>query len=123
MRLVELDPRFVGAGGEGVFNADNTPATPREGVGLSFLCPCPTCTAKRTGDPDHDFYLRVFVGFSNPLDGGPVFDSGGPKWAREGETFDTLRLSPSILRHKIGEDGCDWHGYVGLTVPGEVTTC
>lgn len=124
MRLTELDPRFVGAGGEGVYNADGTPAVERHGVGLSFLCPCAECTAKRTGEPDQDFYLRVFVGFANPLDGGPAFESGGPKWARVGDTFDTLQLSPSILSDKA-KGGCGWHGYVGgppTNIPGEVTT-
>jgi len=145
MKLLELDPRFVGAGGEGVYtqgppcaqcfpNADGTaaaceacegrgytllPAPARTGVGVSFLCPCATCTAKRTGNSDEDWYLRVFVGFSNPLDGGPAYDPRpGAQWARTGDTFETLTLRPSILR--TPPFGCGWHGFV---TNGEVTSC
>ncbi len=111
MRLVDLDPHWVGGGGEGVYQpSDRTcpmcagagceachqsgkeyePAPARHGVGLSFLCPCAPCTAKRTGDPHQDFYLRVFVGFANPLDGGPPYDPRpGAQWQRTGDTFDT----------------------------------
>lgn len=122
MRLTDLHPRFYGAGGPGIFNADMTPATPRSGIGVSFDCPCPTCTAKRTGDHDHDWYLRHFVAFKNPLDGGPTWTSHPtePTWQRTGETFETLQLSPSILSDPT-KGGCGWHGYVGLSIPGEVT--
>lgn len=123
MRLTELDPRWVGAGGEGVSDHAGNPVPERHGVGVSFLCPCPTCTAKRTGGED-DWYLRVFVSLANPLDGGPAYDPRpNQQWTRDGETFETLRLAPSIQRHRVGEGGCDWHGHVGLTTPGEVTTC
>jgi hypothetical protein len=127
VRLTELDPRFVGAGGEGVYNtgADGqlVPAPERHGVGLTFLCPCPECTSRRTGESAQDFYLRGYVSFENPLDGGPPFESASerPKWHRVGETFETLQLSPSILSDRA-KGGCGWHGYVGLHLPGEVTT-
>lgn len=103
MRLTDLDPRWVGAGGEGISNADGTPASERHGVGLSFKCPC--------GRP-HDPYDRVYVGFANPLDGGAAFESNSPKWTRTGDTFETLTLTPSIQRHQTGEHGCDWHGFI-----------
>lgn len=144
MRLTDLDPRFVGAGGEGVYqptdrlcprcNGDNSaacepchgtgkeyePAPERHGVGVSFLCPCPTCTPQRTGDRAKDFHLRVFVGFRNPLDGGPPHDSReAAQWERTGETFDTLTLRPSILS-AAEKGGCGFHGFV---TNGEVTTC
>lgn len=143
MRLTELDPRWVGAGGEGIFQPSDRPcskcngvgcdechqtgkeyepAPERHGVGISFLCPCAECTGKRTGEEDKDFYLRVYVGFANPLDGGPPHDPRpGAQWQRTGETFETLQLSPSILSDKA-KGGCGWHGYVGKDVPGEVTT-
>lgn len=124
MRLTELDPRWVGAGGEGILNADGTKATKRHGVGLSFLCPCSTCTALRTNYPDEDFHLRVFVGFTNPIDEGATLDSDGPKWTRVGDTFETLTLQPSILSQKE-KGGCGWHGYIGGPggdKPGEVVT-
>lgn len=121
VRLTDLNPRWVGAGGKGVSNADGSPATERHGVGISFDCPCAPCTAKRTGDQDTDFYLRVFVGFRNPVDGGPAFDPRpGAQWERAGDDFATLTLTPSILRHRIGDSGCDWHGWV---TNGEVTSC
>jgi hypothetical protein len=120
MKLIDLDPKWVGAGGEGVYDKDGQPAPQRHGVGVSFLCPCPQCTAKRTGDPDEDFYLRVFVGFRNPIDGGPAYDPReGAQWNRTGDTFQALTLTPSILRHRVGNGGCDWHGFV---TNGDVTT-
>lgn len=145
MRLVELDPFFYGAGGEGIHSPtgracptclpgkprasceicfgkalEYEPAKKREGIGLSFLCPCSTCVSKRTGQRDQDYQLRHYVSFANPIDGGEKW-SQGPWWQRTGETFDTLQLSPSILSDPA-KGGCGWHGYVGLSVPGEVTT-
>ncbi len=100
MKLRDLDARFVGAGGDGVFNADGTPAKERHGVGLSFKCPC---------GGEHHEYDQVFVAFANPLDGGPPFGNG-PKWQRTGDTIDDITLSPSIQRMDPG--GCRWHGFV-----------
>lgn len=119
MKLTELNPRWVGAGGEGVSDKDGNPVPERHGVGLSFDCPCASCAAKRTGNEESDFYLRVFVGFANPLDGGPPHDPRpGAQWQRTGDTFETLTLTPSIQRHRVGDGGCDWHGFV---TNGEVT--
>lgn len=118
MRLTELNPKFVGYGGEGITDAQGNPVPWRDGVGLSFDCPCPQCSARRGKEGEAvDFYLRVFVPFSNPLDGGPPIDPKG--WHRVGETFDSLQLSPSILDMMR----CKWHGFVGEKIPGEVTTC
>ena len=105
-KLRDLDAQFVGAGGDGIFNADGSPVPPRSGIGLSFKCPC----------GKHDEYDRVFVSFSNPLDGGPPIDRGYsgdkklPTWDRTGETIDTITLKPSIQRMDPG--GCRWHGFV-----------
>lgn len=121
MRLTDLNPEFLDAGGEGVFQSDGSPAPLRIGVGLQFDCPCPRCTARRTGDRDADYHLRHFVPFENPLGGGEG-ETRHPKWQRRGDTFDTLQLSPSILSD-VAKGGCGWHGYVGLSIPGEVTTC
>lgn len=105
MKLVDLDPRWVGAGGEGVSNADGTPATPRHGVGLSFRCPCGTHAPDRAFETD-----RVIILLENPLDGLGRFDATleGHYWTRVGDTFETLTLTPSIQR--VG--GCGWHGFV-----------
>lgn len=103
MKLVDLHPHWVGAGGEGITSADGTPAPRREGIGIMFDCPC--------GQPDD----VVFVHMKPPLDGGPVLP-GTRCWDRVGDTFETLSLTPSILKL----DGCKWHGYV---TNGEIRTC
>src|SRR5450432_2334947 len=103
MRLTDLHPEWMNAGGEGVYNADDTPALLRTGVGV--LCDCP-CGIK---DEDHQLY----VPFLNPIDGGAPIEKG---WQRTGETFDTLTLTPSILRIK---PSCGWHGFI---TNGEVIT-
>lgn len=104
MRLIDLNPAFLGAGGEGISNADGTPAARREAVGLDFDCPC--------GGGG----VRIFVGFRNPVDGGPPFDpEPHHTWQRTGESFETLTLMPSILRR----DNCGWHGYI---TSGEIVT-
>jgi len=101
-KLSELDARFVGAGGPGVFNADESPAPERTGIGLSFKCPC---------GKEHDEYDRVFVTFSNPIDGGaPVEPPRFPKWDRTGDSIENITLTPSIQR--MDENGCKWHGFV-----------
>lgn len=110
MRLTDLNPRWVNAGGEGVFNADGSPAKFRRGVGLMLSCPCRKC------DPEYDW---VYVGLANPLDGGPCLEPSRPKWTREGEAFETLTLTPSILRLS-SSSGCKWHGWIKN---GEVISC
>lgn len=99
MRLVDLKPQFLNAGGEGVSNADGTPAAVRTGVGVLLNCPC--------GDASEQHQL--YVPFANPLDGGPALQTGKDNgWQRTGETFETLTLTPSILRI----NGCGWHGFI-----------
>jgi hypothetical protein len=95
MRLTDLDPCWVGAGGEGISDAQGQPVPERHGVGLGFDCPC------GCGD-------RSYIYFSNPLDGGPPARSAGPNWERTGDTFETLTVTPSIQR--VG--GCNWHGFI-----------
>lgn len=111
MRLNTLNPEFLGSGGEGVKMMDGTPVPHREGVGVQFDCPC-GCTYPGGSRQ------RIFIAFDRPLDGGPPVPGIGKTWIREGDTFETLKLSPSILRM----EGCRWHGFIGLTIPGEVTT-
>lgn len=115
MRLTDLHPRWMDAGGENIFNADGTPATPRHGVGVCFDCP-KGCPPEHEGDRVEWHY----VPFHNPLDGGPPFETGRPMWTRVGDTFETLQLTPSILSDP-SKGGCGWHGFIGQTIPGEVT--
>lgn len=101
MKLADLNPEWVGYGGEGVFQ-NGAPVPRRERVGISFDCPC-GC--------EHP----VHVCFSNPVDGqGQVHKIA---WERSGDTFENLTLTPSIQREFPAR--C-WHGHV---TNGEVTTC
>jgi hypothetical protein len=85
VRLTDLDPRW---GSE----------TGRHGQFVDFLCPC------GCGE-------MLCIPLANPLDGGAPFASK-VLWRREGDTFDTLTLSPSI------DSPGHWHGWVKR---GEVT--
>lgn len=103
MRLADLEPRWIGAGGEGV-TRNGVPVPERHGIGISFNCPC-GCA------------MRVAVPFGNPLDGQAPDDGFLNQWARTGDTFETLTLTPSILRSHLGI--CGWHGFV---TNGEIVT-
>lgn len=106
MKLTDLNPSWVGAGGEGV-TRNGQPVPKRHGVGVQFDCPC-GCE------------MPCYVAFANPLDGGaPYTDPGQPAWQRAGETFETLTLTPSILRAR-DKGGCGWHGFITY---GAVTSC
>lgn len=106
-KLIDLNPCFVGYGGEGVYRTNEQgerEAIPRrEGIGLYFDCPC-GCESP------------VYVDFENPLDGGPPIDSKNPKWKREGANFEELTLNPSVRRISH----CQWHGWIKK---GDVITC
>ncbi len=104
MRLVQLNPVFLSSGGEGItYSATGQPVPETEGVGVVFDCPC--------GNPDEEH--RCFIPFANPI--GPGFLTHQDGWRREGTTFETLTLTPSIRR--IGD--CGWHG---LITAGNVIT-
>lgn len=105
MRLTELDPAWIGAGGAGVTDKNGDPAPERHGVGVTFDCPC-GCGS------------TVYVPFTNPLDGGPAYERR-VTWRRTGETFDTLTLTPSIRRVPYN-GSCGWHGFVR---DGGIETC
>jgi hypothetical protein len=103
VRLVDLHPRWVGAGGEGITNADGSPTVARHGVGVSFDCPC-GCDQ------------RAFIPFEPALDGKGPHWKDGQHWDRDGDTFDALTLKPSIQH--VG--GCKWHGFI---TNGEAEKC
>jgi hypothetical protein len=99
VKFSDLNPCFVDVGGEGITDKDGNPIPERTGIGVTFDCPC-GCT------------VRGYVGFENPIDGGPPRASKGePLWHRDGDTFDTLTLRPSILRSK-SKGACGWHGFI-----------
>lgn len=91
MRLVDLEPKWFSPHGLGVGVEVYT--------GLTFLCPC----------RQH----RIPVHFSNALivQMPPIPGFEWPKmtgWHRDGDSFDTLTLSPSI---RLTRD-CGWHGFI-----------
>lgn len=96
MKLSDLKPVFLQTGGSGVWDADGNPIPVTLGVGVVFDCPC--------GNHDEDH--RCYVPFKNPIGPGPYVNEKG--WQRTGDTFETLTLTPSVLR--IG--GCGWHGFI-----------
>ena len=97
MRLVDLAPRWVGLG------------VSKDAIGITFKCP-------------HCLTQRIGVMFSVPVRRGDLptdvhwadhpdiaFLTPGQKaWTREGDTFDTLTLSPSIDTSAAGH----WHGFI-----------
>lgn len=101
MKLTDLNPRWVDAGGEGI-TRNGQPVPWRRGVGMTLDCPC------GCGE-------RHYVAFIQPLDGGPALDDDGPRWSRTGDSFEALTLTPSLQK----PDGCRWHGFI---TKGEVTT-
>lgn len=85
-RLVDADPGF--------FTDGET-----KGAGIVFECPL------------HE-NCCVGVHFENPIGGGVPSANAKVRWRRDGETFETLTLSPSIRVTSPNHDGCHWHGFV-----------
>lgn len=88
MRLTDLNPRWYAHG--------NSPDV----VGITFDCPC--CRTQRLGvlfkeEIDRD-------GLPNDVH----WARTDRKWHREGDTFETLTLSPSVDASGVGH----WHGSV-----------
>jgi hypothetical protein len=100
MKLVDLHPKWVASGGG--LDGDGKPAPIRNGCGVEFDCPC------GSGE-------RRYVPFAVALDGQPW--DGGRGWQRTGDTFETLKLTPSIW---FRSGCCNWHGFI---TAGEVQSC
>lgn len=98
MRLVDLDPKWIVSDGRR--------------VGVNFVCPC--CVGRAPEDRDH-----VAVCFEQPIDPGPRAEVK-LHWARSGETFETLTLTPSVDFKHADPTGVmrGWHGFVRN---GEIT--
>jgi hypothetical protein len=111
MRLIDLEPQWVVSAfrdAQGVvWPSQSEPVNARHGMGVMFRCPVHYPT-------DCDF-AYLYIPFSNPVDGGPPPLEGQGRarahfWQREGDTFETLTLRPSI---KFPEDGPEhWHGFI-----------
>lgn len=98
MRLTELDPRWF------------TFAHAADGVdfrfGLTFLCP-------------HCKQQRIGVQFDPPIDPqgwitrGIIWPKSTKIWHREGDTFETLSLTPSIDASGVEIQFVGhWHGFI-----------
>lgn len=144
MRLTDLNPQFLGAGGPGVYQRTDRrclvcdgkggavgcdvcyqsgfayeQAPRREGVGLMFNCPHGDACLKKVGVEFPEDAGKHYVSFANPLDGGEPFEPNrGPHWQRIGDTVETLTLTPSIFS-KVERGGCGWHGFI---TNGEIIT-
>jgi hypothetical protein len=117
MKLTDFNPRWISSGGEGIFDKDNNPIPEREGIGIMFNCPC----------GNNDYCSDIFIPFENPLYNNKPIEYK-KLWKRKGDTFETLTLTPSILRIKTWTDkdgkihdyhNCGWHGFI---TNGEIIT-
>lgn len=105
MKLIDLNPEWIGTGGHGITNSlTGLPVPYRAKIGISLNCPC------GCGRP-------LFVSFTNPEDGLGKIHEKATTWERTGTTFEDLTLTPSILR--ADHNGCRWHGFI---TNGEVIT-
>lgn len=113
MKLLDLDPRWVSISrwddANGTQHYYDNP--PRVG-GITFDCPVHTerctCCHQRL-QKSH----RLAVWFTNPVDGQPPQFGIAHLWQRDGDSFETLTLSPSIDASQHVVDGvvC-WHGSI-----------
>lgn len=118
MKLIDLEPRWIGINGWDA--ADGTQYYTVGGLykrgpgGVSFQCPthsrrCGECGQWIPGSH------RLAVWFANPADGLPPERSAEHKWTRDGESFETLTLSPSV-NAQMSDPNC-WHGFI---INGEI---
>lgn len=93
-KLSELRPHWIGL------------SASQDAIGVTFECP-------------HCRSTRIGVFFDEPVRRGeqahirdfgdiPFVSPGTKQWHREGETFETLTLSPSIDTSSVGH----WHGFI-----------
>lgn len=104
MRLTDLDPRWA-VDADIVIGGVSRHYDGRQGMAVSFECPCCVQRERETGDKK---VTRLAVWFANPIDGLPPTDDAEHLWQRSGESFEALTLSPSIDASKFGH----WHGFI-----------
>jgi len=102
VRLVDLNPAWLPTGGEGYSHSEGNSVPLRERVGIAFDCP-------------DGCGRRASIIFRNPIDVGPSIRDDDHVWTREGDTFETLTLTPSIQRVDCPNR---WHGHI---TNGEIT--
>lgn len=85
--LTELNPKWIGSGGEGISDKDGNPVPFKQESALEFDCPC-GCGAR--------ILITVLEGF------------GGSHWTKTGNDFNDITLKPSIQR----TTGCKLHFFV-----------
>lgn len=104
MKLVDLQPHWIqihswdAPDGTQYFHYLGSDRNKREAPGgVTFICP-----VHRTH--------RLAVWFENPADGLPPERSAEHRWHREGTTFETLSLQPSV-NAQVANPTC-WHGFI-----------
>lgn len=102
MKLTELNPKWIGP----AWGQHGDPGLPA-GIISGIRFDCPHCRVQRLAvmfeppiDPTN--YLKIPLG---KLDGVNV-------WHREGDTFETLSLSPSIDTVGAVHTEGHWHGFI-----------
>lgn len=117
MRLIDLDPKFLKyIDGRTIRFQDVTLA---EAQGLQ--CLCPKCFVANNG-PIGTHAVEISFRDRGVPDGWGSHNKEGKdvRWQVVGGSgFADLQLAPSILL----EGGCAWHGFIGQSIPGEVTSC
>jgi hypothetical protein len=97
VNLADLNPRW-----QGLNTAAKIAASIR--IGMTFDCPCCVGTERA---------IKLGVRFRNAIDPDNLLADTGwraaePAWDRQGETFDTLSLVPSVDASNQGH----WHGTI-----------
>jgi hypothetical protein len=102
MRLRDLDAFWLT---DATPNGHRRSDAPDGAQGVMFMCPA--C---------QNHYILIY--FSNPINA-PIATAEcdqNPRWLRNGDTLDTLTLSPSInldtANLPADYTGCRWHGFV-----------
>ena len=120
MKLTELKPQFLRYSKEGNRETYLHVDTMQEADGVMFLCPKCFQANGNSSVGTH----RVMCWFR-----GKVSDEVKPnpgRWTPGGTGFEDLTFVPGEPPMAVSvalTSDCGWHGFIGLSIPGEVTTC